>query len=160
MMMADTALGFLAGYMGAHYLARFARQLEMIASSFTIAFGLLVFSHTHALESHCYIKGFSGLKGDLSILFFGIIRGLPPCPIEMAMLLMAASAKSALYGALLVMVFGLGTLISLLPFGFAVGGILNLARRRYGEKAERLIPKLSGLAISLIGLVMLVRNLR
>lgn len=160
MMIADTFLGVIFGYIGAQYLASISKQLEIIASSFTIAFGLLVFSHTHELESHCYIKGFGGLKGDLSMLLFGIIRGLPPCPIEMAILVMASATKSALQGGLLVAVFGLGTLISLLPFGLAVGGILSLVKKRYGEKAEHLIPKLSGAAISLIGLFMLINSLR
>ncbi|MCM8760991.1 MAG: sulfite exporter TauE/SafE family protein, partial [Candidatus Omnitrophica bacterium] len=146
MMIADTVLGVVFGFIGAQYLAKFSKHLEIIASSFTVAFGMLVFTHTHQLESHCYLKGFGGLKGDISMLLFGIIRGLPPCPIEMAILVMAASTKSALYGGLLVAVFGLGTMISLLPFGFAVGGILTLVRNRYGQKAEHLIPKLSGAA--------------
>ncbi len=77
----------------------------------------------------------------------------------MAILVMAASTKSALSGGLLVAVFGLGTLISLLPFGLAVGGILNLVRKKYGEKVERLIPKISGAAISLIGFFMLLKLL-
>ena len=159
MMIADTALGVLFGYIGAQYLAKFSKQLEIIAASFTVAFGLLVFSHTHKLESHCYIKGFTGIRGDLSILIFGIIRGLPPCPIEMAVLVMAAATKSPLYGGLLVAVFGLGTLISLLPFGLAVGGILTLVKKKYGEKAEELIPKISGLVISAIGIFMLIKSL-
>ncbi|MFA4982241.1 MAG: sulfite exporter TauE/SafE family protein [Candidatus Omnitrophota bacterium] len=159
MMIADTFLGVVFGYLGAQYLAKFSKQLEIIASSFTVAFGLLVFSHTHKLESHCYAKEFGGLKGDLSIFLFGIIRGLPPCPIEMAILVMAASTQSPLQGGLLVAVFGLGTIVSLLPFGLAVGGILTLVRKRYGEKAEHLIPKISGAVISLIGLVMLVKSL-
>lgn len=157
MMIADTFLGVIFGFIGAQYLAKFSKQLEIIAASFTVAFGFLVFSHTHELESHCYAKGFGGLKGDISMLFFGIVRGLPPCPIEMAILVMAASTKSALYGGLLVAVFGLGTLISLLPFGMAIGGILMFVRKRYGEKAEHLIPKISGLVISLMGLVMLLK---
>ncbi len=159
MMLADTLLGVIFGYIGAQYLAKFSKYLEIIAASFTIAFGLLVFTHNHELESHCYIKGFGGLKGDFSMLLFGIIRGLPPCPIEMAILVMAASTKSALYGGLLVAVFGLGTLVSLLPFALAVGGILTLVKKRYGEKAEHLIPKISGIAISSIGLYMLIDSI-
>ena len=159
MMIADTTLGIIFGYIGAHYLARFSAQLEMVAASLTLAFGLLVFSHTHKLESHCYAKGFSGVRGDMSILLFGIIRGLPPCPIEMAILVMATSTRSVLYGGLLVAVFSLGTLISLLPFGFAIGGILNFIRKRYGEKVEHLIPKFSGMAISAIGLYMLLKSI-
>jgi len=155
MMIADTTLGVIFGYLGAQYLAGISKQLEIIAASFTVAFGLLVFAHTHKLESHCYAKGFGGLKGDMSILVFGIIRGLPPCPIEMAILVMASATKSAFHGGLLVAVFGLGTLISLLPFGLAVGGILTLVKRKYGEKAEHLIPKLSGAVISILGLFML-----
>lgn len=157
MMLADTCLGVIAGFIGAQFLSRFSNQLEIVSASFTIAFGLLVFAHTHKLESHCYAKGFAGVKGDLSILAFGIIRGLPPCPIEMAILVMAASTKSAFHGGLLVAVFGLGTLISLLPFGLAIGGILNWIRKRYGEKAEHLIPKISGAAISLLGIFMLFK---
>jgi sulfite exporter TauE/SafE len=159
MMIADTFLGVLFGYIGAQYLSKFSKQLEIIAASFTVAFGFLVFSHTHKLESHCYAKGFAGMRSDMSILLFGIVRGLPPCPIEMAILVMAASTRSPLYGGLLVAVFGLGTIVSLLPFGLAVGGILSLVRNIYGEKAEELIPKVSGAVISLIGLVMLVKGL-
>lgn len=160
MMIADTILGVIFGYIGAKYLTNFSRYLEIIAASFTIAFGLLVFSHTHELESHCYIKGFGALKGNLSMLLFGIIRGLPPCPIEMAILVMASATKSAFHGGLLVAAFGLGTLISLLPFGLALGGILSVVRKRYGEKAEHLIPKVSGILISLIGLFMLLNIFR
>jgi len=159
MMIADTSLGILFGYIGKEYLAKFSKQLELIAAAFTVAFGLLVFSHTHKLESHCYAKNFGIAKGDMSMLVFGIIRGLPPCPIEMAILVMAASTGSPLYGGLLVASFGLGTLVSLLPFGLAVGGILSVVRKRYGEKAETLIPKLSGIVISLIGLVLLIKIL-
>lgn len=160
MMIADTFLGLIFGYIGAHYLAGISRQLEIIAASLTVAFGLMVFSHTHELESHCYVKGFGGARGNnMSMLLFGIIRGLPPCPIETAILVMAASTKNVLHGGLLVAVFGLGTLISLLPFGLAVGGILTIVKKRFGEKAEHLIPKISGAVISLIGLVMLVKNL-
>jgi len=160
MMIADTSLGLIFGFLGAQYLSQFSRQLEIIAASFTVAFGLLVFMHTHKLESHCYIKGFGGFKGDMSILLFGIVRGLPPCPIEMAILVMATSTNSVLYGGLLVAVFGLGTMISLLPFGLAVGGVLSVIRKRYGNKAEELIPKISGIVISLIGLYMLFESIR
>lgn len=156
MMIADTFLGVVFGFLGARYLARFSHYLEIIAASFTIAFGLLVFIHTHKLESHCG-KGIGEFKSNMSMLVFGIVRGLPPCPIEMAILVMAASTGSALQGGLLVASFGLGTLISLLPFGFAVGGILTLVRKKFGEKAEHLIPKVSGVVISLIGLVMLAQ---
>lgn len=159
MMIADTALGVIAGYIGREYLTKFAYPLEVVANSFTIAFGLLIFSHNHDLESHCYIKEFGGAKGDISMLLFGIVRGLPPCPIELAILVMAASTGSPLYGGLLVAVFGLGTIVSLLPFGLAVGGILSVVRKRYGERVEHLIPKVSGIVISLIGLVMLVMTL-
>lgn len=155
MMIADTALGVIFGFLGAQYLAKFSKYLEIIAASFTVAFGIMVFAHTHELESHCLTKESGILKGDMSMLVFGIIRGLPPCPIEMAILVMAAATKSALYGGLLVAVFGLGTMLSLLPFGFAVGGILTLVKKRFGEKAEHVIPRVCGAAISVIGLVML-----
>ena len=155
MMIADTTLGVIAGYVGAQYLAKFSKQLEIVAAAFTVAFGLLVFSHTHKLESHCYAKGFGGLRGDFSMLFFGIIRGLPPCPIEMAMLVMAASTGSPLRGGLLVASFGFGTMISLLPYAFAIGGVLTFIKRKFGDKAKNLIPKISGIVISAIGLYML-----
>jgi sulfite exporter TauE/SafE len=78
----------------------------------------------------------------------------------MAILVMASATKSAFHGGLLVAVFGLGTMISLLPFGLAVGGILALVRKRFGHAAEEMLPRLSGAIISVIGLVMLVGSLR
>lgn len=159
MAIADTSLGVIFGYVGAHYLDKISPQLELAAAVVTILSGFLVFRHTHFLESHCYGKSFRGLRSDLSILIFGIIRGLPPCPIEMAILMMATSTKSVFHGGLLVFVFSMGTLVSLLPFAFAMGGILTFIKKRFGEKAEHMVPKVSGVIISAIGVWMLFNNI-
>jgi uncharacterized membrane protein YbhN (UPF0104 family) len=81
-----------------------------------------------------YSIGFEGAKLVCCLLIFiasGIV--IPPEPVLFytPMVLMISSLP--------ITVFGLGTMISLLPFGLAIGGILTLVRKKFGEKAEHMI---------------------
>jgi ABC-type nickel/cobalt efflux system permease component RcnA len=154
----NTFLGFLVSYLGVTYLESFQPLLKFIAGVLTIIFGTLIIVRSHLFESHCYIKMFKSVKpkSKKSLLMFGFVRGLPLCPIEIAIMLWAASAASILYGTLLVFAFSMGTLISLIPFGIGASGILLIIEKRVGEKIKNLTPVVVGLVIILMGVVLLL----
>jgi len=154
----DTTLGFLVSYAGFTYLEGFQSILKFFAGAFTIIFGLFIIFKSHIFESHCYVRMFKNVKPESrkSILMFGFVRGLPLCPIEIAILLWAASVGNILYGTLLVFVFSIGTLISLIPFSIGACGILAIVEKRVGKKVKDLIPVIVGLVIILLGIFLLL----
>jgi len=154
MVFIDTILGFLASFIGMYYLETFQPILRYAAGIITIIFGFLIITKSHMFESHCYIKMFKGVKpqSKKSILSFGLMRGLPLCPIEIGMLIWAASIGNILYGTLLVFVFSVGTMISLLPFGIGAFGILKIIEKRIGKEKRDLIHIIVGLIIIAMGI--------
>ncbi|MFQ5711366.1 MAG: sulfite exporter TauE/SafE family protein [Candidatus Geothermarchaeales archaeon] len=159
MILIDASLGLLVSFMGLIYLENFQYPLRFAAALFTIVFGFLIMTKSHLFEAHCYVKTFRDVNpaNKMSILTFGLIRGLPLCPIEVGMLLWAASVGNVLQGTLLVIVFSIGTMISLVPFGIGASGILTIAERRAGETMKRLVPIVVGLIIVTMGVILLVQ---
>jgi len=158
MIIIDTGMGFLASFIGMNYLDAFQPILRYTAFIITIIFGILIMLQSHMFESHCYIKMFKGVKpqSKKSILTFGLVRGLPLCPIEVGMLIWAASIGNILYGTLLVFVFSVGTMLSLLPFGVGASGILKILEKRIGKEKRDLIHIVVGLIIIAMGIVLLL----
>jgi len=152
----DTSIGFLVSFVGLNYLQNFQPILRYAAGIFTIIFGLLMILKSHIVESHCYIKMFKNVKpvSRKSVLTFGLIRGLPLCPIEIVILIWAASVGDVIYGTLLVFVFSVGTLISLIPFGLGASGLLSIIKKRLGETTEKIIPIVIGLIVILAGIIL------
>ena len=77
-----------------------------------------------------------------------IVGGLPICPFELTILTWVASVGDVWRGVLIVLAFGLGTTIGLIPWGFAVGSLGELARRM---GYEAWIPKIMGILIMAMG---------
>lgn len=65
------------------------------------------------------------LKSPLSLYLLGILNGLLPCGFVYAFLFNAASSASIFQGALVMLIFGFGTIVSLLVFGLIANTILN-----------------------------------
>jgi len=133
--------------------------LQAVAGVITLVFGFfmltgwspihLVHHHNGVAQERNEPKHF----GRLSALSFGIVRGLPPCPFELAVFLWATSVGNILLGTLTVFVFGMGTTIGLIPLGFVMGGLANVAKRvKYGVW----IPKICGSALVAIGITLLL----
>jgi len=152
----DTSIGFFVSFIGLNFLQGFQPLLRYGAGLFTIVFGLIIMLKSHILESHCYIKMFKDVKPESkrSVLTFGLIRGLPLCPIEIAILIWAASVGDVFYGTLLVFVFSVGTLISLIPFGVGASGILSIIEKKVGKTAESIFPIVVGLIVILTGIIL------
>jgi ABC-type nickel/cobalt efflux system permease component RcnA len=155
----DTILGLLASYLGVSFLHSYHLPLELAAGAITIGFGALMLAgagHLHLGHHHGLVPASQGnprLASPLSLFGFGLIRGLPPCPVELGVLLWAASVGSVLQGTLLVFVFGIGTTIGLIPLALVMGGLTKLiSKTRY----QQLMPRLVALAMIATGVAIML----
>lgn len=163
MALIDTSLGFLFALVGVNLLDAYKAILELIAGLITIVFGFFMFtgwSITHITHHHNGVSS-NGAKISERVkmstaLLFGLIRGLPPCPFELAVFIWAASMGSVLIGTLTVFIFGLGTTTGLIPLGFLMGGISGVAKK---TKYADWIPKISGVTVVGIGIALTIFSL-
>jgi sulfite exporter TauE/SafE len=158
MALADTGMAFVLSYIGVTWLHVLKTPLELIAGAITLIFGLLMFMGkelTHIGHHHGETAVSPNLKQPswYGILGLGIIRGLPPCPIEAAMLIWAASLGNIWRGTATVFVFGLGTTIGLIPLGLIMGGIAGAISK---TKYENFVPKISAILMMAFGLFLVL----
>jgi sulfite exporter TauE/SafE len=158
MALADTIMAFVLSYIGVTWFHVLKTPLELIAGAITLIFGLLMFMGkelTHIGHHHGETVVSPNLKqfSWYGILGLGIIRGLPPCPIEAAMLIWAASLGDIWRGTATVFVFGLGTTIGLIPLGLIMGGIAGAISK---TKYESFVPKISAILIMAFGLFLVL----
>jgi len=155
----DTFLGFLVAIVGVNVLERFWPTLELVAGAITIAFGLFMLSgkspahltHHHDGSSESFVA-----LSRLGALAFGIVRGLPPCPFELAVFLWAASVGSVLAGTLMVFIFGIGTTVGLIPLGLLLGTLSGTMRKR---RYYAWIPKICGAVVVTLGLILTLQTI-
>jgi len=158
MALADTVMGFVLSYVGVRWLDIVRTPLEIAAGVITLILGILMLKGkelTHVGHHHgeAVVPTDSKLLRWYSILGFGIVRGLPPCPLEIAMLLWAASVGDVWRGTATIFVFGLGTTVGLIPLGLIMGGISNaVSRTRY----ESLVPKITAILMICFGLFLML----
>lgn len=92
--------------------------------------------------------------GWFSAVSAGALWGLVPCGMLYAVLLAALFSGSAVNGAALMLVFGLGTLPSLLVLGTTLGTSGEWLRRRSRQNAAR---KIAGLVVISFGIIGMLR---
>lgn len=165
MALIDTFIGFAFSFAGVNLFEGFSGArglLEIIAGATTVAFGLLMLTrHSSVHLVHHHDRTMNANKkskhfGMLGALLFGLVMGLPPCPIELAIWLWAASIGNVIAGTLTVFTFGLGTTLGLIPLGFVMGGVASIKKKtRYGD----LIPKISSFIMILIGTLIIVSSI-
>jgi sulfite exporter TauE/SafE len=158
MALADTAMGFVLSYVGVRWLDIIRTPLEITAGAITLIFGFFMLRGkelTHVGHHHGedVVPTNSKLLHWYSILGFGIVRGLPPCPVEIAVLLWAASLGDIWRGTATVFVFGLGTTVGLIPLGLIMGGIINAISR---TKYESIVPKITAILMMSLGLFLVL----
>ena len=158
MALADTAMGFILSYVGVKWFEIVRTPLEIAAGAITLVFGLFMLRGkelTHAGHHHgeTVVPANSKLLHWYSILGFGIVRGLPPCPIEIAMLLWAASLGNVWRGTATIFIFGLGTTVGLIPLGLIMGGISSAISR---TKYESLVPRITAIVMICFGVFLML----
>ncbi len=158
MALADTVMGFVLSYIGVTWLDALKTPLEVTAGAITLAFGFLMlvgkeFGHIGHHHGAAVVSTDTKLRRWYAILGLGIVRGLPPCPIEIAVLMWAASLGDIWRGTATVFVFGLGTTVGLIPLGLIMGSITRIiSKTRY----ERFVPKISALLMMCFGLFLVL----
>ncbi len=158
MTLADTLMGFVLSYVGATWLDVLKTPLELVAGGITLVFGLfMLMGKELAHIGHHHGEAASPTSQKVSrwyaILGLGIVRGLPPCPIEIAILIWAASLGDVWRGTATVFVFGLGTTVGLIPLGLIMGSITGIISK---TKYERFVPRVSAILMICFGLFLML----
>jgi len=139
----NATMGAVAAYIGASLFMRYGPILKVIAGAFIALFGLWMLS---GRGEHSYTSPVE--EGRLrsmtawSVFLAAIVGGLPICPFELTVLTWVASVGNVWHGVLMVLTFGLGTTLGLIPWGLAIGGLGALARKK-GYSAW--IPRITGM---------------
>lgn len=156
-----TAIGALFGLAGA--IISFTPQIRgfvgMAAGVFLLIFGLSLMNiwpglHHFRIKAPPFLLKFIGSQSRKygHPFVIGLLNGLMIiCGPLQAMYIMAAGTGSALQGAKLMLVFGLGTLPVMMGFGI----LTSVASARLAPK----IIQLSGIIVAVLGVIMLNRGL-
>ncbi|MCW5852562.1 MAG: sulfite exporter TauE/SafE family protein [Anaerolineae bacterium] len=119
--------------------------------------------HTHGPGGHTHAPASRPQTGRItwrSLLALGVSGGLLPCPSALVVLLSAISLHRVGFGMLLIVAFSLGLAGVLVAIGLAlVFAGRFVERQRVGGRLVRLLPAVSALVITLVGLVMTVQAL-
>lgn len=95
-------------------------------------------------------------KTKINVLLLGMVRGLPYCPVELAVMFWAISFGNILEGIAVMFTFGIATTIGLIPIGILFGVVAQKAKKsRYGKY----VPRVCGLAIVIMGIILLLLTL-
>lgn len=137
------ALGaLLAALAGSINLAQWTLSLRYIAGVLLIAMGLSIadwwrgISVLEKLGAKLWAPVQKASSGLFPIrhwsrgLLLGLCWGLMPCGLIYSALAWAATSQSALKGAGLMLIFGIGTLPAMLAVSLGAGGLQSLLRRR------------------------------
>ena len=84
------------------------------------------------------------------VLLLGMLNGLLPCGLVYSALLLSAAAGSPIFGALGMLIFGLGTLPVLIAFGVGAGMAALPLRQT--------LARISGLFVMLVGMQLMLRG--
>lgn len=158
MALVDTVMGFILSYIGVTWLETLKTPLEITAGAITLLFGVFMLRGGELAHlGHHHGEAASDTTPKLtrwySIFGLGVVRGLPPCPIEVAVLIWAASLGNIWRGTATVFVFGLGTTVGLIPLGLIMGSLTSvISKSRY----ERFVPKIAAILMICFGLFLVL----
>jgi sulfite exporter TauE/SafE len=137
-------LGALSGFIGQTLNFSIPNRVTGI---FIILLGIFLFFNIH---NKCILKSKIKINGPIVALVVGFVWGLSPCQPLIALLGLTVLTKSMLTGALMALVFGLGTIISpIIILGFFSGWFAKQ------KEFKEIIPYVSGLFLILMGILYL-----
>lgn len=134
-------LGFLVGLLG--YTLNVVVSKKLLGM-FIIVLGIILL---FKINNKCIYKTKLKINGPFISFVAGLIYGLGPCPPLIALLGLVALSGSALTGALMALIFGIGTILSpIIILGFFSG---VMAKQK---ELKVVVPYVSGIFLILIGL--------
>jgi sulfite exporter TauE/SafE len=134
---------------------------RVVGGVFMILFGFYLAGWWHALlalekaGAHLWRRveplgrRFIPVQGSGQAFMLGLVWGWLPCGMVYAVLALALATASVLYGGLVMLVFGLGTLPLMVGMGFAIGTLTRVLQ-------GRILRTLAGVTVMLFGLYTLV----
>ena len=135
-------LGLITGWLGKQLNFYISKKILGI---FFIILGIAIF---FKVQGRCILKSKFKITGPFMSFATGFIFGLGPCPPLIALLGMTALSKSALIGALMGLVFGIGTILSpLIILGFFSGWFAKQ------KEFKQIIPYVSGAFLIIMGIM-------
>lgn len=160
-------LGALVGGLGSMFsLNGTLRGVLFVVAGFLMVFaGLSLFGKSkfltfleHSVQnSKWYQMQFQNalnLKTPFSLYVLGLLNGLLPCGFVYAFLFSAASFASVFKGALVMLIFGIATIVPLLLFGILANTIL------YKPFLRKLAMNLAAISIVIFGALMVEKGVR
>lgn len=159
--LAGLLLGFLGQQVGALKIFGTFPVGRVVGGVFMILFGFYLAGWWRALlvlekaGAHLWKlieplgRRFIPVQGSGQAFMLGLVWGWLPCGMVYAVLALALASGSVLYGGLVMLVFGLGTLPLMVSMGFAIGALTRVLR-------GRILHTLAGVTVMLFGLYTLV----
>ena len=163
-------LGFVVGLLGSSVVAgipalagpvRLISGIVIVLIGLQIAFNWRVLQPIERMGSVLWAKLAPAAKGLLPVtslpraLGLGLLWGWLPCGLVYSVLLLAATSERAVDGALVMLVFGLGTLPAMLATGLGAARLSQLLQRRGARLGLGLLIVILGLltlAMPVLGL--------
>lgn len=153
-MVGYTVMGFIFGAAGSYII--FSTQLRsavfIVAGLLVVLIGLRMWGVPFLRRLRPGLSSPCGFRGTPFIV--GLLTGVMPCGMLSSMWFLAASAGSAVKGAALMLVFGLGTSACMLAFGL-LGDALTRKYNKYILKASTVLIITMGLMLAMKGIKML-----
>ena len=149
-----TVLGIVAASVG-QLIGSGAKWWYIILATLMVLMALQTWGIVNIIPS-TYLAGKNRRRGYLGALITGMLGGLfsSPCatPVLIALLAIAAGSGSLLWGALLMLVYGIGHGALAVLAGSSIGAVNKLVQsERYGA-LSRVLKIVMGMLILLIGL--------
>jgi thiol:disulfide interchange protein DsbD len=139
------ALGFFAGLLGYALTGIVSKK---IIGLFIIILGIaLLFK----INNKCIFKSKFKIKSSIMSFLAGLIYGFGPCPPLIALLTLVIAKGSAITGALMALVFGIGTILSpIIILGFFSGWFAKQ------KEFKETIPYVSSIFLIIIGIIYII----
>jgi len=149
-----TVLGVVAASVG-QLIGSGAKWWYIVLGILTVLMALQTWEVVNIIPS-TYLAGKSKRRGYIGALITGMLGGLfsSPCatPVLIALLAIAAGSGSLLWGALLMLLYGVGHGVLAVLAGSSIGAVNKLVQsERYGA-LSRVLKIVMGVLILLIGL--------
>lgn len=108
---------------------------------------------------HLHIKGCPERPSMKIMPVYGLVSGFGPCLPVLALYTFAAQTQHRGYGIILALLFGLGTMLSLIVIASILAKFVELAEKKWKETISRICSWISGGILVIFGIYLLITSL-
>ncbi len=153
-------IGILTGYMG-RILDMKGPGLPFLSGFFFIISGLILCLRDSQGSKVCsakfnkFCKGFS-YRGSIHLFLAGIILSIVPCPPLIAVMTGSLQYHSVLKGSIVMLLFGLGTMLSPLVLIAGAAGFISKKIKESAPRNNLFFQRIAGVIIMIMGGFMII----